>query len=306
MKNIFRSAGIRAFALMSLPVLCLADPGPSWWTNVLDDASEPADYSPALLGQLKWFATNAYDDLEANLAGGAGTNIEDMVLGFTATNAYQVLNVGQLKQVGARFYDRLIETGNATNYPWTTGNATDDVDRAMCTIGQLKYVFAFDTEGDGDADGMLDWWERQQFGSTGYSDGSTDTDGDGLSDGLEHQYGADPHSQDSDGDGLDDGDEIDNDADPILADTDGDGLTDGEEVNTYGTEPDAIDSDSDGMPDGWEVAYALNPLEDDASGNPDGDLVDNLTEYLQGRDPRAGATDDTTGIVSLEVLTLLE
>ena len=84
-------------------------------------------------------------------------------------------------------------------------------------------------------------------------DANTDTDGDGLSDGLElnyfksdptkedsknsglsdwekvYVYGLSPNERDSDGDGLIDGEEIHIGTDPLKADTDNDGLTDSEE-----------------------------------------------------------------------------
>ena len=59
-----------------------------------------------------------------------------------------------------------------------------------------------------------------------------DSDGDGLSDGLEVKtYGTNPNDNDSDNDGLFDGPEIDAGTDPFDPDSDDDGLTDGQEVN---------------------------------------------------------------------------
>lgn len=56
----------------------------------------------------------------------------------------------------------------------------------------------------------------------------TDTDGDGLADGVEEQLGTDPTNPDTDGDGLSDGYEFYNTStDPRTPDTDEDGLTDG-------------------------------------------------------------------------------
>jgi hypothetical protein len=67
-------------------------------------------------------------------------------------------------------------------------------------------------------------------------------------------------------------------------DLDLDGMTNAEEI-AAGTDPTVPDSDGDGMPDGWEVANGLDPLGYDASGDPDGDEITNLDEYLNGMDP---------------------
>ncbi|MCS7048167.1 MAG: thrombospondin type 3 repeat-containing protein [Verrucomicrobiae bacterium] len=88
-------------------------------------------------------------------------------------------------------------------------------------------------------------------------------------------------------------------------DYDGDGVANGAEF-PLGTDPTNPDTDGDGMPDGWEVNHGLNPLVNDAAADPDGDGVDNLTEYLQGRDPNRGAMPDEDGQVNLKVFTLLE
>lgn len=82
------------------------------------------------------------------------------------------------------------------------------------------------------------------------SSAGTDTDGDGLTDVFENQYGnsdhpLDPTKQDSDGDGVSDADE----------DFDNDGLTNLEE-QTAGTNPTNPDTDFDGIPDGVDS----NPL----------------------------------------------
>jgi len=64
------------------------------------------------------------------------------------------------------------------------------------------------------------------------------------------------------------------------------------------------DSDSDGLPDVWEIQFFGN-LAQGAGGDPDGDGVNNLTEFRQGRHPMAGAVADTNNVLKLNVITPL-
>ena len=67
------------------------------------------------------------------------------------------------------------------------------------------------------------------------------------------------------------------------------------------------DWDADGLPDTWEADYGLNPFDArDARADPDGDGADNLTEYLQDRDPTRNAVPDPGEVVDLQVFTPLE
>ena len=68
-----------------------------------------------------------------------------------------------------------------------------------------------------------------------------DTDGDGLTDSEEEDFGSDPEVSDSDGDGVSDADEFDLGLDPNSTDSDGDGYLDGWEI-TEGTDPADADS----------------------------------------------------------------
>jgi Bacterial TSP3 repeat len=89
-----------------------------------------------------------------------------------------------------------------------------------------------------------------------------DSDGDGLSDAEERQWGTNPNVPDSDGDGLLDGEEVHTYfTEPTNRDTDGDGLMDGDEVNKYGTNPLSPDTDGDQCTDGYEVKNGFNPLD---------------------------------------------
>lgn len=111
-----------------------------------------------------------------------------------------------------------------------------------------------------------------------------DSDGDGLTDELEAQYGSDPLNPDYDGDGIGDGDEVFiYGTDPVNNDTDGDGLLDGEEIFQFGTNPLSIDSDGDGLTDAEEIyTYGTNPvvMDTDGDGVPDGEEI-----LIYGTDP---------------------
>lgn len=74
---------------------------------------------------------------------------------------------------------------------------------------------------------------------------------------------------------------------------------------TFTVAGNASDTDGDSLPDSWEVQYFSN-LSQSASGDPDGDGRNNLTEYLQGRDPTKGTVADVSGLVNLIVHTILE
>jgi hypothetical protein len=95
-----------------------------------------------------------------------------------------------------------------------------------------------------------------------------DTDGDGLSDGLEFQLGLSPILTDSDGDGVSDS----------LEDMDGDSLTTLEELG-LGTDPGDPDTDGDGVGDGVEMTGATDPL-DPVSPDPSDFTLDGTVDSL--------------------------
>ena len=210
-----------AFVAACLLMLCGAgvQAEPSWWSSRnVTDSSVARDYAPVILGQLKWMATNACDELEAYFPGGAGDEIWSMVSGFSGTNNYYVVNVGQLKYVSSNFYSRFIDAGFTNDYPWTSAT-TDDVDNAVASIGQMKHLFNFDISEDGDSDTLSDWWEIYHFGSITNETGAGDYDSDGLVNSNEHLYGTDPTDTDTDDDGTDDKEEVDLGSDPLDADS---------------------------------------------------------------------------------------
>jgi hypothetical protein len=148
----------------------------------------------------------------------------------------------------------------------------------------------------------------------------TDTDGDGLPDAWENNFGLDPEDDgsinpnngaagDPDGDNRTNAQEYNGGTDstnPNNPDTDGDGLDDGGEF-TAGTGPHDTDSDDDLLPDGWEVDNGLDPLDDGTTdiangpdGDPDADQLVNALEYELGADPNDSDTDDDTLLDGVE------
>ena len=278
--------GLPVLCAALIPALLQAD-YPSWWIErgAIDTNLLARDYALVNQGQVKWMATNAYDELEEKLFGGAGSNIEAFICNVSVANNCLPINLGQLKYIAAQYYDRLGEVGitNAYpdamvgDYPWTSDSG-DDADYAPANIGQTKYAFSFDL--DKDADGLPNWWEEYYFGDLDEV-AAGDPDKDGLSNLLEYQNNANPNDADSDDDGLLDSDEvITYSTSPSDPDSDNDGLTDGEEVNSSGTDP---NEPSDGMVlleevrnrivMHWKRIYATPFVFTNAPGSPE-DLQD--------------------------------
>jgi len=101
--------------------------------------------------------------------------------------------------------------------------------------------------------------------------GTSDQDGDGLSDADEANLGTDPANPDTDGDGLTDGEEVAGGTDPFGTevalepgtgpDSDGDGFVDSDEA-LFGTDPNLSDTDGDGVSDFDELfVNGTDPLD---------------------------------------------
>lgn len=131
---------------------------------------------------------------------------------------------------------------------------------------------------DTDGDGLSDGAEILDYGTNATA---PDTDGDGARDAVEINQGTNATVQDTDGDGLFDGEETELGTNPTKADTDGDGLEDGEEANRYATDPTEADTDVDGIDDAREVELGTDPTEADT----DGDGIDDATELVWGTNP---------------------
>ncbi|MAC50486.1 MAG: hypothetical protein CMO45_09565, partial [Verrucomicrobiales bacterium] len=149
-------------------------------------------------------------------------------------------------------------------------------------------------DGDEDGDGLPDFYENEIAGNLtdlngneagpGPGAGTGDFDGDGLTDLDEYEETTtNPIKADTDGDGLSDGVETNTGTyvsatntgtDPKKADTDKDGLADGVETNTgelvdeenTGTDPNNADTDGDGYADGGELVGGTDPNDENSKG----------------------------------------
>ncbi|MEI8242214.1 MAG: LamG-like jellyroll fold domain-containing protein [bacterium] len=110
---------------------------------------------------------------------------------------------------------------------------------------------------DQDVDDLPDFWEIAAFGSISVSNGSSDSDGDGLDNYNEYRARLNPLADCTFGGTLSDFDR----------DSDGDGLPNGME-QSLGTLPDMVDTDDDGSEDGAEVAGVNKSLTRVGSSDP--------------------------------------
>ncbi|MDS0220964.1 hypothetical protein NDI54_06345 [Haloarcula sp. S1AR25-5A] len=182
-----------------------------------------------------------------------------------------------------------------------TGDVDDDGLNNSNEIARGTNLTDADTDGDGLSDGV----EVNQHGT---DPTVADTDEDGLADTAEIRHGTDPTNVDTDGDGLTDEREIAVGTNPTVVDTDGDGLSDQREVSGK-TDPTDADTDNDGVVDGRELEIGTNPVAEDtdedgvADGrelsldtNPtvadtDGDGLTDGQELDAGTDPMVADTD---------------
>lgn len=149
---------------------------------------------------------------------------------------------------------------------------------------------------DNDCDGIVD---NCEIGDEIYENEDLDSDGDGIPDYWEKQYGLNPYdpsdaSEDSDNDGLTNLEEYRIGSDPTNPDTDGDSFSDGAE-RTSGTDPTnpdsyPLDTDGDGMGDEWERRY-FGDLSENGEGDFDEDGLSNYEEYIHNTNPTVEDSD---------------
>ncbi len=159
---------------------------PTWWkirgvVPANSDQSSPEtirkNYAPANLGQLKFFAEQAANELNEKIEGGAGNAINSMIASFSLPTSenpnvnYKVVNIGQIKSVLELFYDRLSEVSAqiefAPNmvfygkYPWRPMSsqpteADYKKNYAIANIGQLKFLFDWEVKESTDSEIILE------------------------------------------------------------------------------------------------------------------------------------------------------
>jgi len=156
------------FSLLAiLYVFPLAAQAPQWWSDrsVINPQASSNDFAPVNQGQLKYLATQAYIELQENLPGGGGADVQRLTSAWMlgSGNDFLPVNLGQLKNVAKPFYDRLIAVGFTDDYPWES-SANPPADFALANIGQVKNLFSFDITFSSDSDPLPDWWRMHHFG----------------------------------------------------------------------------------------------------------------------------------------------
>jgi len=267
---------------------------PDWWIEygiIRLDQDHQDNQSPVNQGQAKYFTQQAilYLNNRLELLGGATFTLDELLSAQPADH-YAPLNVGQLKQLTHRFYQRFPEvefqpgsTGwpatlkldettpetvdNELQYPWRNNSGPDNYKNA--NLGQIKHLFSWQVdawiEEDLDQDGLPDYWEQLVYKA------------DPMDAILDKTH---VHPQDDyDGDGLTNLGEFQNRTDPAVADTDGDGIPDGVEVET-GLNPLQIDNSLS-----LEELIVYLPLDTDVA-DAAGNVVSTATSVTL--DPLAG------------------
>jgi hypothetical protein len=151
-------------------VLTAAASDPDWWTTrgalapeftTNGDGTVTQNYLPTTNravteGQLKQFTARAVDELNADLPGGAGSQLGNLVAGWSnayaagqfsqsnpdPTNSYAI-DESQLKYVGNLVWSRLVAGGYTNAVPsWLAQNSS--YDRNLVTVPEIKTVFNFE------------------------------------------------------------------------------------------------------------------------------------------------------------------
>ena len=165
---------------------------------------------------------------------------------------------------------------------------TYDTTRVFRAMRAENWLFH---HGDLDSDGLVNYLDpNDEDGPTG------DSDGDGIDNETEEEFGFNPFSDDTDGDGITDDDEFGNGGQP--QDSDGDGTPDVLDIDDDGdgiatADEGSADLDGDGIP---------NYLDNDSDGDGIGDSLEGGTNDrdCDGNPDYTDALDD--GVCDLDSL----
>ena len=181
---------------------------PEWWVSRGATVANPTNDNAAVnQGQLKQFTQKAVLELNARIPGGAGPELNDLVIGwirvnqdggYSASNPLSAdllaMNTGQLKWIASKIHARLVFAKyEAASPAWLVQNATTD--RLLANLGQLKTIFNFDLTAP--AGQLPDWWLKFYFNGETGTNPSSDADGDGMSNTTENARGLDPMKKDN-------------------------------------------------------------------------------------------------------------
>jgi len=130
-----------------LSAAALAAP-PPWWSErgVIQSGAAASDFSPANAGQLKWFSSQAFAEIDAHAQRGNNATVENLILGWLpgTGNNFVMANIGQGKNVADTFYQSLNAQGFDLAFSLTGGPANN---HGPLNVGQLKRLFDFNVFG---------------------------------------------------------------------------------------------------------------------------------------------------------------
>jgi hypothetical protein len=158
---------------------------------------------------------------------------------------------------------------------------------------------------DADSDGLPDAWEIATAGNTTTIAGAADEDSDGLSNANEYDLETDWLVTDSDRDGIVDGLELTlgmnpavADADDLVSDSNQDGLIDsvGGQV---GYQPNQTDDDGDSVSNADEVLMCTNPFRADTDGDGVADGTDKFPHDPLMSSLPSNSSDTTAPVITL-------